>query len=180
MLSRLISRALHRFTDWALSKNAPGGYAGEDDKRWAYTIVTEGSPYLTRVLFPRVRLPKLGPFPGCDFRPMLHHFHRGDGDQDLHNHPWRWGLSFILSGSYVEERLEAVLPNINGDVTVATETRLVRFFNRLTDTDYHRVRELRGDVWTLFVTGERSQDWGFLVRGKHVPWRDYLAEGKKD
>ncbi|MGN6103521.1 MAG: hypothetical protein ACTHU0_00210 [Kofleriaceae bacterium] len=52
----------------------------------------------------------------------------------------------------------------------------MRFFNRLTDTDYHRVRELRGDVWTLFITGPRVQDWGFLVDGDHVPWTKYLGK----
>ncbi|MGN6103684.1 MAG: hypothetical protein ACTHU0_01140, partial [Kofleriaceae bacterium] len=100
----VIAGALRRFAEWALSRNPPGGYAGEDDKRWAYTIETDGDPYLTRVLLPRIRIPGV-----CDFRPMLHRFHRPDVDQHLHNHPWKWAVSLILSGSYVEERFDQVV-----------------------------------------------------------------------
>lgn len=165
----MLAFLLNKFANWALSKNAPGGYAGEDDKRWAYVIETDGSPYLTRIMFPRV----LG------VRVFLHRFHRGDGDQDLHNHPWKWAASLVLCGAYTEERLEGVLEHITGlKPTTMTVDRLITHFNFLRDTDYHRVDKLHGDVWTLFVTGPRTQDWGFLVDGKHVPYQTYL--GKKD
>lgn len=172
----LASRLLGRFTDWALEKNGPGGYAGEDDPRWAYTIVgDDGSPYLTRILFSRLlKFRKLG------FGVYLHRFHRPDGDQDLHNHPWKWAYSFILSGSYTEEKLKGISrsPLACCDIcplNVQTETRRVRWFNHLTHNDYHSVRATHGDVYTLFIVGPRVQDWGFLVDGKHVPWRKYLG-----
>jgi hypothetical protein len=173
----LLARALGAFANWALSQNAPGSYAGEDDKRWAYTIETDGNPYLTRILFPRV----------FGFRPMLHRFHRADLDRHIHNHPWALAFSFILCGSYVETRLDveadALLHRLgrraDRDPTI---TRRVRWFNVLTDADYHKVDRLNGEVWTLFVTGKRMQDWGFLVDGEHVPWREYFAkrEGIED
>ncbi len=164
----MLSKLLGKFAKWALSKNAPGGYSGEDDKRWAYTIETDGSPYLTRIMFPRI----------FGMRLFLHHFHRGDGDQDLHNHPWKWAASLVLSGFYIEERLEGVIPMKGLKPTVMTETRVVTRFNFLRDTDYHRVDSLHGDVWTLFLTGPRTQDWGFLVEGNHVPYTTYLGKDK--
>src|ERR1700692_2623605 len=96
----MISRLLNRFATWALSKNKPGSYAGEDDKRWAYQIETDGSPYLTRIMFPRI----------FGVRVYLHHFHRPDNDRHLHNHPWKWTKSFVLCGSYTEERLAGLVP----------------------------------------------------------------------
>lgn len=156
----MLSSVLSRFATWALSKNAPGPYKGEDDKRWAYTIETDGDKYLTRILSPR--------FLGV--RVYLHHFHRPDGDRNLHNHPWRWAASLLLSGSYDEERL--AVPEVEG--CLETQVRHVRRFNYLTDQDYHAVKKLHGDVWTLFVIGPSKQDWGFLTDKGHVSWREYL------
>ncbi len=154
----MIAGLLRKFAAWALAKNAPGGYAGEDDERWAYTIETLGDKYLTRVFL----APKIAGL----VRPMLHNFHRPDSDRYLHNHPWRWAFSIVLSGSYDEERLV--------DDSGETKHRRVRWFNVLRADDYHRVTKLHGDVWTLFVTGPRVQDWGFLVDGERVPWTEYL------
>lgn len=188
----LRSKLLSRFADWALSKNPVGGYAGENDERWAYTIVgDDGSPYLTRILLTRTRALKwLKDLTGLGV--YLHHFHRPDGDQDMHDHPWNVGASLVLNGAYVEERVDQIVeqrvPSKCGDNwcrvddcrayterTVLTDTQLVRFFNYLTGEDFHAVRSLQGDVWTLFFTRGRFQDWGFLVDGAKVPWREYLS-----
>jgi len=159
---RLIDKILGKFTDWALRRP-------EGSRVMAYTIADylDGRPYLTRVLFPRV----LG------FRPMLHHFHRPDGDRALHNHPWSWAFSHVLRGSYVEER-RLDPEQINGTDAPRTATVEVRAFNVLTSRDYHRVTELRGDVWTLFVAGPSVQEWGFLDRGRFIEWRPYI-DGKR-
>lgn len=154
---------LRRFTSWALSKYAPGGYAGEDDRRRAYTIETDGDKYLTRViLLPRRIF-------GANI--YLHNFHRADADRYLHNHPWRWTRSIVLSGSYDEERLAH--PELEGCLDVVE--RAVRWFNKIGELDYHRVTKLHGDVWTLFITGPRIQDWGFLTEQGHVPWQKFLG-----
>jgi hypothetical protein len=111
----------------------------------------DGSPYLTRVRGPRL----------FGVRPMLHHFHRPDGDRALHNHPWRWAISIVLSGSYLEERRGGLL-------------RVVSRFNLLRAEDFHRVAELRGDVWTIFVAGPECQQWGFDEDGEFTYWREYI------
>lgn len=167
----MIDKLLQKFADYALSKNAPGSYAGEDDERWAYTITTDGSPYLTRILLSR--LLKLKDKLGVGV--YIHKFHRPDIDQHLHNHPWKWAFSVILSGSYTEERFVDVVSNGGLAPLTVSKTRRVRWFNKLTDADYHKVETLHGDVWTLFITGPRTQDWGFLVDGEHVPWKKYLG-----
>ena len=140
---------------------------------WKYTIedYTDGSPYLTRVLFPRV--------PWLGFRPMLHKFHRPDGDRALHNHPWRWAVSLVLAGEYIEERLLPDESRLAGKPD--HESRLVRWFNVLTDRDYHRITELRGSVYTLFVIGPRTQGWGFLEDdGSTTDWQAYIAARKRE
>ena len=164
----LRARLLSRFTNWALAQNPRGGYAGEDDERWAYTIVGEdGSPYLTRVLFPRIpeRVPLVG-----GLRPMVHKFHRPDGDHQLHNHPWA-GTSLILAGGYREERRvgQRVEERVYrpGDVSV------------LEPNTFHRIDLLEPErgCWTLFSIGPRVQSWGFWDRdgGAFTPWREALA-----
>lgn len=176
----VVSGILGRFAAWALARNTPGAYTGEDDKRWAYVIETDGDKYLTRIMLPwRI----LG------VRPYLHRFHRADADRFPHNHPWAWAFSLILCGSYDEERIDADgvdslrllraacggIDSGTRDYTLFSTRRVVRWFNFLRDTDYHRVEKLNGDVWTLFVTGPRhGDDWGFLVEGKHVNWKTFL------
>lgn len=152
----MIARALDTFARWAVKRFPADQRKGSSGPVHfgAYTISTDGSPYLTRVLLPRI----------FGVRPMLHNIHRADDDRELHNHPWRWMLSIILSGSYDEERTDAA-----GRVT----RRRVRWFNFITDRDFHRIAELHGHVWTLFITGPRVQSWGFLVDGKLIPWRDF-------
>lgn len=154
----IIDKVLGKFTEWALRQP-------EGSRVMGYTIADyiDGSPYLTRVLFPRL----LG------FRPMLHHFHRPDGDRALHNHPWSWAFSIVLRGSYLEER-RLDPEQVHGTGASPLGTREVRRFNVLTAGDYHRVVELRGDVWTVFVAGPSIQEWGFLDRGIFTPWRKYI------
>lgn len=171
----MLGRLLQTITSWALARN-DSGFKGQDEKRWAYTIGTSGSPYLTRVMVPW-RL--------FGIRPFLHHMHREDLDRDLHNHPWAWAISIVLSGSYDEVRLTpdaedlallaAYVPRSILTLSDFVITRRVRRINVLTSRDYHRITQLHGDVWTLFITGPRVQEWGFLVEGKHVPERDYLT-----
>jgi hypothetical protein len=181
----MLARLLDKFAAWALARNAArhgGGFRKPDDPRWAFTIGIGDSPYLTRVMLPwRV----LG------IQPYLHHMHRADADRDLHNHPFAWAFSIVLCGSYDERRLvddaedcrnlyaasTGVAPNEVGLEHFVVHRR-IRWFNLLTRDDYHKIERLHGEVWTLFVTGPRVQDWGFLVRGKHVPHSEYEYIGK--
>src|SRR5688572_21724956 len=112
----------------------------------------DGSPYLLRIYLLdawRSRLPAV----------FLHYFFRGDGDRELHNHPWSEAWSLILWGGYIETRR-----------TPWGETQRVFLpcqVNRLTANDFHRVDLLRGGCWTLFVAQARAQEWGFSARPGH-------------
>lgn len=156
----MLTRTLSRFADWAV-KNHPKRSDDENSstpQHFAAYVIPDyitGDPYITRVLFPRV----------FGFRPMLHHIHRPDKDRHEHSHPWSWAFSLILTGSYNEER--------NGI------SSLVRGWNFLRDTDFHKITKLHGEVWTLFIAGPRTQDWGFVVDGSVVPSDKYIAARKR-
>ncbi len=112
----------------------------------------------------------------------LHRFHRPDEDRVLHNHPWPWAVSFILAGGYREERRGDSF-GYNGERLPAADTALVSRWlragslNFLRGDTFHRVAELDGATWTLFLVGRKHQGWGFDVPGRgFVPWRVREAE----
>ena len=100
---------------------------------------------------------------------MFHRFVRGDEDRELHNHPWKWSISLILAGGYQEERMMK-----GGKVT--TFKVMPGSINFIRDNDYHRVDLLEEDCWTLFITGPKTQSWGFLNRETLTvtPWREFI------
>lgn len=100
----------------------------------------------------------------------LHRFHRGDDDVELHNHPWRWALSLILAGGYVEERRV-------GDAVIVRKV-CPGTLNRIDADDFHRVDLLEHDAWSLFLVGPKFQGWGFWNRstGRFTPWREFIAQ----
>lgn len=119
---------------------------------------TEGNPYLTRYfLFGKERK---------YFNVFIHHFHASDKDRSengtllLHNHPWRFSLSFILSGGYSEERRQP-------DDTITRKKYPAGSFNYINDHHFHRVDLLEKDGWSIFMTGWRrggDASWGFWDR----------------
>lgn len=117
---------------------------------WSYVIRgTDGSPYITRTLLPRV----LG------HRVMIHRIWRHDRDRWRHNHPWRTARFVVVCGGYVEERADdsghPVTRRLSpGDV------------NRLDADDFHRVTYVLPGTVTVGLVGERCQAWGFLVDGE--------------
>jgi hypothetical protein len=107
------------------------------------------------------------------WRFRLHHF-VGPDDAGHHNHPFEWALSIVLWRSYTEEVLvdPFFLPGCGTFGWI--ETRRVRFFNWIPRGKYHRIVELHGNVWTLFITGPRVSSWGFWVPGRgHIPFDQY-------
>lgn len=97
-------------------------------------------------------------------RIFIHEFHRSDEDEELHSHPWDWGLSLILWGGYVETR-------------VGSERKLrPGSLNLLRHHDYHRVELLGRKSWSLFIAGRKRRDWYFLNlgTGKRSHWRDFI------
>lgn len=142
-------------------------------------ISDDGKPYLERYYVATV----LG------VRFYLHRFVGSDPDRGLHDHPWPWAASFILSGWYWEElrgteqhAITKVLAELHG--TTGIVRRRVRWFNWLTGDSFHRV-VLPGNprlfvahlifgepivfsnpplpCWTLFFhRAAYTKPWGFL------------------
>jgi hypothetical protein len=84
-------------------------------------------------------------------RFYLHRFVGSDPDRGLHNHPWRWAGSVILSGHYIEETHYG--------------TARVGWVNGLVGDTFHRVILPEGvnEVWTLFFhRAHKAKSWGFL------------------
>lgn len=164
----MFSKLLSRVAEWGRGR-------ANGKVPFTYTITgPDGSSYLTRMVFPRI----------FGVRPMLHHFHRPDQDREPHNHPWSWAFSFVLSGSYTEERVHLGWQDVaalrGGVVRIKSPvpfTWLVKWWNFLRNgSDFHRITELHGDVWTLFIAGPHVSDWGFLRDGKFIPHERFLDE----
>lgn len=136
----------------------------------ARTIYRDGQPYLLRFYLtkPRVSGEHTEESPE-KFGIYLHHFHQGDLDKDLHNHPWEWALSFIIAGSYTEEREDGY------------HLRKAGRFNFIRHGTFHRVTlndQQTNPVWTIFTVGPRVTSWGFKSpkTGEFWNWKTYLSE----
>ena len=96
-------------------------------------------------------------------RVTLHKTLISDTDE-LHNHPWAWA-SLILTGGYWEDTPEGKFWRPPGHFRVRKASDLHRLI----------VDPKAGTVWTLFIMGEKEQDWGFLQPdGSIEQWQKYL------
>jgi len=105
-------------------------------------ISDDGTPYLERYYVCTV----------FGVRVYLHRFVGSDPDRGLHDHPWPWAFSLVLSGWYIEE------------LRRASKFRTVRWINFLTGDTFHRVILPHGrrDTWTLFAHRAKVvKEWGF-------------------
>lgn len=99
------------------------------------------------------------------FSIRVHHILRADNDRTPHNHPWVF-RTIVLRAWYVEE--VEILNGTSTKVVSVGET-----YERTID-QYHRIAAVpRGGVWTLFIMGNKTTQWGFKVDGRHVNRRDY-------
>lgn len=121
------------------------------------------------------------------FSVRLHHIVEPDQDRHLHDHPFNF-RSVVLSGWYVEQCLfgqldERAAAQVDGVADDLYGTRAIRHLKagdtyRSAAGRMHRIDGVsEGGAWSLFVMGRRVQDWGFLVDGRKVAWRDYLDGG---
>lgn len=97
------------------------------------------------------------------FNIYLHHMRHDDDDRALHDHPW-WSASLCLQGILVEH-----LPNDDLRVIVPGKIvfRSARHAHRLVVTSA---------AWTIFVTGPRVREWGFLCPQGWRHWKDFVAQ----
>jgi hypothetical protein len=126
-----------------------------------FIIGGEDDPYLRRWwVIPRNRF----------FNIYLHHFMRSDDDRALHDHPWV-NLSVLLDGEYIEHLPEG-FPRYReaGDMVLRLPSAA------------HRVELHEGvftgrpiPVWTLFITGPRVRQWGFLCPQGWRHWKDFTG-----
>lgn len=128
----------------------------------------------------------------CPWSIRVHHIMRPDADRDLHDHPWN-ARTVILRGWYREQRLLAADdPLLTAALIKTAELRenfdgpfqATEYIDRrpgdtaqLKHGEYHRIDEVSPDgVYTLFITSRWKGDWGFLVNGVKVAWREYIGE----
>jgi hypothetical protein len=126
------------------------------------------SPYLSRWYLLRHASKK-------GFALFLHRFHRGDDDVELHNHPWKWSASLILSGGYREERRVRVFRH---HWTIVTRELRPGQINIILGDDIHRVELLDGEAWSIFLAGPHTgAGWGFWnrVTKEFTPWREFIT-----
>lgn len=136
-------------------------------------IDVDGKPYLMRFY-----IKHNGRLPGI----YLHHFYQSDPDRDLHNHPWTWAVSLVLTGGYYEERIEAPVIWSMSELNhfePQTFERKAPGINYIGEHVFRRVilKDLKQGAWTIFVSGREVRDWGFLTRytQKFVPHMEYLG-----
>lgn len=114
-------------------------------------------------------------WPKVPWSIYLHRFHRGDVDRELHSHPWKWAVSWVLVGGYIEERRSG-----SEWPRSAIDVRTLRpgSFNFLRADDFHRVDLLDGEAWTLFLVGPKVTHWYFWDRlsDREIPCREFLAQ----
>lgn len=100
----------------------------------------------------------------------VHEILRSDRGRWSHNHPW-WYLTIILKGGYWETRYDN-----DGDAISKTYHGAGSILFRKVNT-FHRLTVAEGyPAWTLFVTGPKSQSWGFMVWGAFVPHREHRED----
>lgn len=102
------------------------------------------------------------------FGIRLHGIVLPDQRQPLHNHPFAWWWSFVISGGYIETRREP-----GGPLEFRVYAPCGKNGMRGPAT-FHRIETVRPRTWTLFVHGKRIARWGFqMPDGTYVDADDY-------
>jgi len=96
----------------------------------------------------------------------LHCFKDSDQNREMHDHPW-CALSVILKGMYGDHTENGFTILKAGDWQF-----------RLNAFKAHRIELIDGECWSLFMTGPRFRNWGFICRNdigqkRWVPWEKY-------
>ena len=137
-----------------------------------FQVAKNGQPYLDRLRI--VQTPLFGVY--------LHRIHVPDVDRDPHNHPW-WFASLVLSGGYHELVWDD--PVNLAKLTYRDTNPTLRSRNRwslrtIRRSQAHKITAVRGQLWTLVLTGPRRASWGFWTDQGFVDWRDYLKAQDED
>lgn len=138
-----------------------------------FIIGKPSAPYLRRWwVIPRNRW----------FNIYLHHILHDDDDRALHDHMYV-NMSLIISGCYKEHLMDgswklrrAWIP-VFRKATTAHRLELVKDRWKWRGIGKRRHLELQRVVpcWSLFITGPRVREWGFLCPNGWVHWRDFVG-----
>lgn len=103
----------------------------------------------------------------------IHCFHSSDQDLELHDHPWEKAMAIILSGSYREEVRQ-------DDNYVLSRIMRPGNINYIKGDTFHRVDLASSRVWTLFISWNKKEDWGFWNRhtNKYTQWEEFEKQKK--
>ncbi len=105
------------------------------------------------------------------FNIYLHKFTGSDDDRATHDHPWN-SVSFLLKGKLREIYGVNLVPGMFGfwrDIPWLKPIYRSATFS-------HRLVVEEGPVWTLFITGPRIREWGFLCPNGWVHWKQFTDE----
>lgn len=117
------------------------------------------------------------------FNIYLHQFLRSDDDRALHTHPYRWNVSWLLQGHYLEWIPPSKKTQRSGKLFAGTECYAHGVARTQGDIVFrwgespHRIELHRGPCWTLFITGRRVRDWGFLCPQGWRHWAVFTKRG---
>jgi hypothetical protein len=105
---------------------------------------------------------------------FLHLFMRDDDPRALHDHPWLFNVSVLLSGCYVEVTKRGRETLESG----AIKLRLGPSPHRI-----ELVKDKDGKphcVTTLFFFGPKTRNWGFLCPNGWRRWQDFTGPANSD
>lgn len=90
----------------------------------------------------------------------LHRFVDGDGDRQMHDHPFGWSLALVLRGMYIERIMRHMDPRRG--VRYRERFRRAGQLNLITAGKFHQILRTKPNTWTLFMHTDRVKGWGFL------------------
>ena len=103
------------------------------------------------------------------FNVYLHHFCKSDDDRALHDHPY-WNVSILLRGRYREHMQDGTMVvRRAGNVVFrgAEAAHRIQLYTSLWGNPQR--------AWTIFITGPRVREWGFLCPQGWRHWRDFTS-----
>jgi hypothetical protein len=147
-------------TNWAINKSDKI----MDSRPPDFVIGPKEDPYMLRWWgIPRNRF----------FNIYLHKILHDDDDRALHDHPWP-SLSLMCAGTIKE--------TYTTDNGLTTKTKILRIGDwRYRGPEFaHRLELVRNDIArTIFMTGPRIREWGFLCPQGWRHWKDFVSSDDK-
>jgi len=108
------------------------------------------------------------------FNIYLHCFEGSDSDRALHNHPW-WSWSILLKGELTENYKHSLWENHSLHRHI---WRLRPYYRSRTWWHQIFLKDETKPAWTLFITGPKTQKWGFEYPTLHtfMPYEVFKRE----